>query len=143
MSQFYKDSLRSVEVHRGRPTAIMSGCAYGIDTDVLRAALELWPGILVRFAVPNAPYNHAQVDFISMHYDGPIEEHFVSCQESSVGKRYMARNQWMADNADELAAYPNTSQEQLRSGTWSTVRRFRKLDKPVYLFPTDEGPHET
>jgi predicted Rossmann fold nucleotide-binding protein DprA/Smf involved in DNA uptake len=132
----YWTNLETVAASRGgKPTAIMTGCAYGIDTDVLRAALELWRGVKVIFAVPDAPHNVAMVNMIQANYMAQMTEHFIKCADPSVGKRYMARNDWMAEHATCLASFPHTSKEQIRSGTWSTIRRFRKRDKEVYIFP--------
>jgi hypothetical protein len=51
-------------------------------------------------------------------------------------KEYLARNWDIAMACDELIATPKGLKEELRSGTWATVRYFKKLVKPVTLiFP--------
>jgi hypothetical protein len=50
---------------------------------------------------------------------------------------YMERNQHIVDCADVLIATPSTSVEQLRSGTWATIRRARRKEIPVYLVHPD------
>lgn len=44
---------------------------------------------------------------------------------------YTSRNQHIVDVADELYAAPHEATEQLRSGTWSTIRKARK--KRIYV----------
>jgi hypothetical protein len=48
-------------------------------------------------------------------------------------KPYLDRNHDIVDNSDILIACPKENTEQLRSGTWSTVRYARKKGKQVYL----------
>lgn len=43
------------------------------------------------------------------------------------------RNHAIANNVDLLIATPDTSKEQLRSGTWSTVRYARKIKKNLLI----------
>lgn len=46
---------------------------------------------------------------------------------------YLIRNQHIVNFATVLIATPGESKEQLRSGTWSTVRRGRKKGIPVFI----------
>jgi predicted Rossmann fold nucleotide-binding protein DprA/Smf involved in DNA uptake len=48
---------------------------------------------------------------------------------------YMLRNDELAHGCTHLVAFPEGSKEQRRSGTWSTVRRARKLNRPVKVAP--------
>jgi hypothetical protein len=50
---------------------------------------------------------------------------------------YLDRNQHIVDECDLLIACPSSFKEQLRSGTWSTVRRARRSRKPVRLVRPD------
>lgn len=45
----------------------------------------------------------------------------------------LARNREIAHLCDKLIACPKESAEQLRSGTWSTIRYARLANKTVYL----------
>ena len=45
----------------------------------------------------------------------------------------LKRNEVMAAECDILIAAPISTQEKVRSGTWSTVRYFRKQNKPVII----------
>lgn len=46
---------------------------------------------------------------------------------------YLERNQMIGRACDVLVAAPATETEELRSGTWSTVRFVRTLDKPIMI----------
>jgi hypothetical protein len=50
-----------------------------------------------------------------------------------VEKPYLDRNHDIVDSVDLLIATPYTDQEQLRSGTWATVRYARKVGVPVVV----------
>lgn len=51
-------------------------------------------------------------------------------------KEYLARNRDIVNEGNVLVATPGEMDEQLRSGTWSTIRYARKIGKPVYIiFP--------
>jgi hypothetical protein len=47
------------------------------------------------------------------------------------------RNHKMVDDGQALVATPKTMHEELRSGTWATVRYARKLDRPVWIIWPD------
>lgn len=46
---------------------------------------------------------------------------------------YLARNRTIVFCCDELVAAPKTRAEELRSGTWSTVRAARRCGKPIHM----------
>lgn len=51
-------------------------------------------------------------------------------------KPYIARNHDIVDAIDILIACPGESDEQLRSGTWSTIRYAKKKNKTInIIFP--------
>lgn len=52
-------------------------------------------------------------------------------------KPYLERNHDIVDGSDELVATPAEMTEQLRSGTWATVRYAKKLGKPVRIIYPD------
>lgn len=51
------------------------------------------------------------------------------------GTSYMDRNDEIVKWSYELTAFPNTDQEELRSGTWATVRRGWKKRIRVEIIP--------
>jgi hypothetical protein len=54
------------------------------------------------------------------------------CDARAVPKDYLERNRAIVDTTDVLIAAPK-GPEELRSGTWSTVRYARKLRRPIYI----------
>ncbi len=50
----------------------------------------------------------------------------------------LERDEEEAAVADVMVAAPATDKEQLRSGTWTTVRRAQKLGKPVVMLARGE-----
>lgn len=53
-----------------------------------------------------------------------------ACQE------YLVRNREIVDDCNILIAVPSGYREQLRSGTWTTIRYARKVGKPIrIIFP--------
>lgn len=48
---------------------------------------------------------------------------------------YMDRNQYIVNISIDLTAFPYNSTEEIRSGTWSTVRRARSKGIPVVILP--------
>jgi hypothetical protein len=48
-------------------------------------------------------------------------------------KDYLDRNHDIVDETDVLIACPETIEEELRSGTWATVRYARKQGKPIVI----------
>ena len=52
----------------------------------------------------------------------------------------LVRNRHMAEVCWLLVAAPETDVEQLRSGTWATVRYARKASKPVVMLSRGNGP---
>lgn len=52
-------------------------------------------------------------------------------------KDYLDRNKDIVAETERLVAAPGEPQEQLRSGTWSTIRHARKLKRRVYIIMPD------
>lgn len=48
-------------------------------------------------------------------------------------KEYLTRNKDIVNESDILIATPKEDTEQLRSGTWSTIRYARKMNKKIYI----------
>lgn len=69
----------------------------------------------------------------------PIKEHlraFKECDELREPGNYLDRDHDIVDETVALVATPRLLHEELRSGTWATVRYARKARRPVYIiFP--------
>jgi len=126
----------AVEHRCGEPAVITSGCALGIDTMWIVLAKERWPDARILLVIPQAFHNEALVKEFKRLYGREVE--IVYAREApSAPQAYMLRNDLLAEMNDVLIAHPTTSDEKMRSGTWATVRRFRKLKKPIYIEPLD------
>lgn len=62
---------------------------------------------------------------------------FCKAKEIREPKEYIERNHIIVDESDILIATPKEFDEQLRSGTWATVRYARKKNKRVYIINPD------
>lgn len=52
-------------------------------------------------------------------------------------KEYLTRNKDIVDKCDILIAMPKEFEEELRSGTWATIRYARKNHKKIYIIYPD------
>lgn len=59
------------------------------------------------------------------------------CDEWRQPKGYVDRDHDIVDETDRLVAAPRTAEEQLRSGTWLTVRYAVRQGKPVLVINPD------
>ena len=58
------------------------------------------------------------------------------CQEYTrryFAYEYLIRNRHIVDSCEMMLAFPKESNEQLRSGTWATIRYARKVKKPMLI----------
>jgi hypothetical protein len=66
----------------------------------------------------------------------PVKRAFCKADEEREPRPYLERNYVIVRDTELLIACPGELTEQLRSGTWSTVRYARRLGRPVVLvFP--------
>ena len=52
-------------------------------------------------------------------------------------KEYLDRNHDIVDESDEMLATPKEHDEQLRSGTWATIRYARKVGRKLIIIYPD------
>jgi len=63
---------------------------------------------------------------------------FFPADETWARREYMERNQDIAKEARHfLIATPSTDKEELRSGTWSTIRRARRFQRKIIIVLPD------
>lgn len=61
---------------------------------------------------------------------------FTDCDEMRTLKNYIPRNHDIVDEIERLVATPKGFKEELRSGTWATIRYAWKIERPVtIIFP--------
>ena len=66
----------------------------------------------------------------------PAKRAFTENDETREPKDYIARNHDIVDETDFLLATPKFNAEELRSGTWATIRYAKKSGKRVgIIFP--------
>lgn len=108
------------------PEVFNTGGAAGIDTMACVAGLIVWPNARHRILHPAyLAWNETE---LRKQATGFVE--FVPIEGS-----YMDRNDALVAACDLLLAYPRTDREQLRSGTWATIRRARKARKMIIIHP--------
>ena len=85
-------------------------------------------------------HNEASILNIKTVIHPPINNKMRAyCQgdESRIVKPYLARNKDIVNETDMLIAFPPTKKEILKSGTWSTIRYAKKINKKVLIIYPD------
>jgi hypothetical protein len=72
--------------------------------------------------------------------DNPSKRAFCDFDYDSPELPYLVRNQAIVDFAEFMIAAPGEFEEQLRSGTWATIRYARKTKTPLVIVYPD-GSH--
>lgn len=93
------------------------GDCVGADSDVHQIIRKLYPKIKI---VVHPPLN-------------PALRAFTDGDEQKIACDYLTRNKNIVKNVDILIACPNSPNEVLRSGTWSTIRYAQDLKKPYQI----------
>lgn len=62
---------------------------------------------------------------------------FTASHEELPPRPYIARNHDIVDAADIVLATPKSMKEELRSGTWATIRYARRQKKTLYIIYPD------
>ena len=99
---------------------IHHGDCVGADAEFHELCKEYWPHSLQVILHP--PLNESKRAFCES--EGQIE---------LPAKDYIARNHDIVDAVDGMLAGPKEEREQLRSGTWATVRYSRKTETPLIM----------
>lgn len=70
----------------------------------------------------------------------PINESkraFFPSDETWPAAAYLDRNKTIVNRSQEMIATPSEVEEQLRSGTWSTIRYARRVGRPLHVLLPD------
>jgi len=97
---------------------IHHGDCIGADEQFHNICIDYWPHSLK--IVIHPPLKDSKRAFCS--YTGKLEV--------KEPKDYLLRNHDIVDASDHMVAAPKTLTEELRSGTWATIRYSRKINKP-------------
>ena len=104
-----------------QPTEFVHGDCVGADAEAHSIALE------------------AGIDVYIRPCDLPARANCAGAVQLFEAKRPLDRNRDIVDSVDVLVATPNSVEEQVRSGTWYTVRYARKVDRKTYIINPDGG----
>lgn len=103
------------------PSEVHHGDCVGADARFHEMVRELLPDARVVMHPPTNPSKRA----------------FTAADAERPPADYLDRNHNIADESDVLIACPKLQVEEVRSGTWATVRYARKRHVPVYLILPD------
>lgn len=120
MTDYQKRSMRA-HLESMNPKYLHHGDCIGADEDVHNIARELGIEIVI-----HPPINASLRAFCdSVHNYAPLP--------------YLERNKVIVRSSDLVIAAPNQKKEQLRSGTWSTIRYATKLEKQlIIIYPNED-----
>jgi hypothetical protein len=62
---------------------------------------------------------------------------FFPADEDWPPAEYLVRNKTIVNRSQEMIATPGEFEEQLRSGTWSTIRYARRIGRPCHVILPD------
>lgn len=107
-----------------RPKQIHHGDCVGADADLdgMARHLECRPMIVI-----HPPTDDQKRAFCSMRTGSPCENDVLEPLP------YLVRNRAIVDAADVVIACPKSAAEELRSGTWATVRYARSTGKTLHI----------
>ncbi len=94
------------------------GCCVGADAQAHGLIRKYFPCIKIVLHPPSNPIHRI---------------YFVSYYEIRSEKDYLVRNHDIVDECDFLIAAVKRNQEELRSGTWATIRYAKKCNKRVII----------
>lgn len=116
-------ALRLIGVFRElQPVGFHHGCCVGGDEEASRLVRKYHPACRI---IAHPPANAV---LLSRDYEA---------DEIRTPREYLARNGDIVVICNVLVACPAELHEQVRSGTWSTVRRARRAGKPIRIVLPD------
>ncbi len=132
------------EVLEGLPTPdlVLTGGCIGVDETAGRFYAENYPKVHQCICLP-APEFRRKTSFWWNGFDDDWVTREISTWNTASG--LIERNEKMVKEATMYKrpfgiAFPQERNEQLRSGTWATVRRFRKYDLSHAVYPLCDAP---
>ena len=96
--------------------------------DVLMGLMRARRGLVTAFHHGGAAGADREAATLASTYGWPVVPHLPAGHRS---EDYLARNREIVDASDELIATPGDMGEELRSGTWATIRYARRRRKMV------------
>lgn len=121
----------------------------GTQRGMTTAQLESLASVLWRFAGEGSEFHHgdcigadaqAHECAVALSFEpvihppeNSIKRAWKEANRIEEPRPYLVRNRAIVAQTDILVAAPGEPDEQLRSGTWSTVRHAQKLMRQIYL----------
>lgn len=124
MTDYQQAQLRAI-LKRLPPHEFHHGDCVGADATAHRIVAETVKGVIVHVHPPVDPKKRARV-----RMPLPDADWAMLIREPLP---YMERNYNIVKETHVLIACPATGVEVLRSGTWSTIRFARKLNRPIMI----------
>lgn len=116
MTLLQKTYLVSALANLG-PEEFHHGDCVGADAEAHDIVRKEWPRCKIVIHPPENDYKRA----------------FKAGDEILEPRPYLVRNKAIVARCEELVAAPKTLAEELRSGTWATIRTARRCGKLVHL----------
>jgi hypothetical protein len=120
MTRAQREEVRSL-LSQFHVSALHLGDCIGADADCHQIGVELGHNVIL---VGHPPHSDSKRAFLKYGISLPP-------------KPYLDRNKDIVNESEMLIATPKGNKEELRSGTWSTVRYARKCGKRVYIVYPD------
>ena len=83
---------------------------------------------------------------MTIHIHPPLNEKdraFCGGDVTHDAETYLKRDRVMVNDSDVLLAFPDSRNERLRSGTWTTIRHARRTGRPlIIVFPAGDEQRE-
>lgn len=123
------------------PDLVLTGGCIGVDETVGRFYAENYPKVIQCLVLPAEDYrSKTSYWWYKFQHDGLRD---ISSWNTGVG--LIERNDKMVEEASKYEhphglGFPKERTEQRRSGTWATIRRFRKYNVPYETFPLCDAP---
>lgn len=109
---------RPVEFHLGDCIGADTDCYYIIENF---NSGNVYPGIVTFGHIPIYDYKRSKLKYTFERAPKP----------------YLDRNHDIVDESDVILATPGETEEQLRSGTWATIRYAKKTRKQLHIIYPD------
>jgi len=129
----------------GSPAKFYSGAATGVDVLAADTAMGCFPDAKHFVCIPY--WRPKDGLFTPCEYDVTGVQELIAAGALAVhlsalkwcgddpADGYMRRNLYLATRCTHMLAFPRSKKEERRSGTWSTIRRAKKLKRKVKIVP--------
>lgn len=115
----YQKTALEAKLRELKAVSLHHGDCQGGDADAHEIGRKLH--LFIVGHLPSNPSQRALCDFDEIRYPKP----------------YLERNRNIVNESDYMIALPSSSQEELRSGTWATIRYARRGKKGLVIIPGD------